>query len=86
MSRAQSLAAAADYLFEAVNGLDGAAKVLDGAGVFGAAGQAQKLHDGVAGLHTEISLAASVAHRAERPEFYDESGRWVGRTDGTEKS
>jgi hypothetical protein len=81
MSRASSLAAAADYLFTAVNGLDGAARTLDRAGVLGASDHARKLHDGVAGLHTEISRAATVAHRAERPEFYDESGRWVGRQD-----
>ena len=79
MSRAESLASATDYLSEAVRGLDGAARTLDRAGVLGAADQAQRLHDGVKSLHTEISLAASVAHRAERPEFYDESGRWVGR-------
>lgn len=86
MSRAESLATAADYLSEAVHGLDGASRVLDRAGVLGASDHARKLHDGVAGLHTEISLAATVAHRAERPEFYDESGRWVGHTDGTGKS
>jgi hypothetical protein len=79
MSRAQSLAAAADYLFEAVNGLDGAAKVLDGAGVLGASDQARGLYQSADALHTEIRLAAVVAHRAERPEFYDEKGRWVGR-------
>jgi hypothetical protein len=79
MSRAQLLAAAAEYLFAAVNGLDGAARTLDRAGVLGGSDQAQRLHDGAKSLHTEISLAASVAHRAERPEFYDESGQWVGR-------
>jgi hypothetical protein len=79
MSRAESLAVATQYLADAVNGLDGAAKVLDSAGVLGGSDQAQRLHDGAKSLHTEISLAASVAHRAERPEFYDESGRWVGR-------
>ena len=72
MSRAQSLAAAADYLFEAVNGLDGA-------GVLGASDQARGLYQSADALHTEIRLAAVVAHRAERPEFYDEKGRWVGR-------
>ncbi|WP_454860423.1 hypothetical protein [Promicromonospora soli] len=86
MSRASSLAAAADYLFEAVHGLDGAARVLDNAGVLGAADSARGLHDRAESLHTEISRAATVAHRAERPEFYDESGQRVGRTDGTEKS
>jgi hypothetical protein len=85
VSRAESLASAAGYLFDAVTGLDGAARTLDRAGVLGASDQAQRLHDGAQALHTEISHAASVAHRAERPEFYDESGRWVGRTDGTEK-
>ena len=84
MSRAESLAAAADCLFTAVNGLEGAARILDRAGVLGVSDQAQGLHDRASALHTEISLAASVAHRAERPEFYDESGQWVGRR--TEKS
>lgn len=79
MSRAESLATATQYLSDAVTGLNGAARVLDRAGVLGASDQAQRLHDGAASLHTEISLAASVAHRAERPELYDESGRWVGR-------
>ncbi|PUB23967.1 hypothetical protein C8K30_110110 [Promicromonospora sp. AC04] len=86
MSRASSLAAAADYLSEAVRGLAGAARLLDHAGVLGGADSARDLHGRAESLHTDISLAASVAHRAERPEFYDESGRWVGRTDGTEKS
>jgi hypothetical protein len=45
MSRAESLAAATDYLFQAVFALDGAARVLDGAGVLGAADQARGLHD-----------------------------------------
>jgi hypothetical protein len=79
MSRAESLANAAAYLSEAVRGLDGAARTLDRAGVLGASDQAQRLHAGATALYAEISLAASVAHRAERPEFYDESGRWVGR-------
>jgi hypothetical protein len=86
MSRASSLAAAADYLSEATRGLDGAARLLDNAGVLGAADSARDLHGRAESLHTEVSLAASVAHRAERPEFYDESGKWVGRTDGTGKS
>jgi hypothetical protein len=60
-------------------GLDGAARVLDAAGVLGASHQARRLYQGTDALHTEISLAATVAHRAERPEFYDESGKWVGR-------
>jgi hypothetical protein len=79
MSRASSLAAAADYLSEAVHGLGGAARVLDNAAVLGAADSARDLHDRAESLHTEVSLAAAVAHRAERPEFYDESGKWVGR-------
>lgn len=86
MSRAESLAVATDYLSDAVNGLDGAARTLDRAGVLGASDQAQRLHDGAKGLHTEISRAASVAHRAERPELYDSDGRWIGPADGTEKS
>lgn len=84
--RAESLASAADYLYTAVNGLDRAARTLDRVEVLGASEQARLLHDGASALHTEISLAASSAHRAERPEFYDEHGTWVGRTDGTEKS
>ena len=79
MSRAESLANAATYLSEAVTAMNGASRTLDRAGVLGAADQAQGLHDRAASLHTEISLAATNAHRAERPEFYDESGRWVGR-------
>jgi hypothetical protein len=82
MSRASSLAAAADYLSEAVQGLDGAARSLDNAGVVSAADSARALHDRAESLHTEVSLAATVAHRAERPEFYDESGKWVGRQNG----
>jgi hypothetical protein len=79
MSRAESLATATRYLSDALTGLDGAARLLDAAGVLGASDQARRLHQGTDDLHTEISLAASVAHRAERPEFYDESGKWVGR-------
>lgn len=86
MSRAELLAGATEYLSEAVTGLAGAAKALDAAGVLAAAEQARSLHQGADALHTEVRLAASVAHRAERPEFYDESGKWVGRTDRTEKS
>jgi hypothetical protein len=81
MSRAESLAAAADNLFNAVNGLESAARTLDRAGVLGAADQALALHDRTTDLHREIRSAAQTAHRAERPEFYDESGRWVGRQD-----
>lgn len=79
MSRAASLAVAADYLFQAVNALDNAAQNLDRAGAFGAADQARGLHEGAQPLQKEVRLAADTAHRAERPEFYDESGRWVGR-------
>lgn len=79
MSRAESLAAAADNLFNAVNGLESAARTLDRAGVLGAADQALALHDRATDLHREIRSAAQIAHRAERPEFYDETGRWVGR-------
>lgn len=84
MSRAESLAMAADYLFRAVNALEGAARTLDGAGVLGAADQARGLHDRTEPLQKEIRRAARTAHRAEYPEFYDESGRWVGRQDRTE--
>lgn len=76
--RAESLANAATYMSEAVTALGGAARTLDRAGVLGTAEQVQGMHDQATSLHTEISLAASTAHRAERPEFYDESGRWVG--------
>ena len=86
MSRAESLASAAAYLSEAVRGLGGAVRVLDLAGVLGAADSARGLHDRAESLHTQISLAASVAHRAERPEFYDESGTWIGRRDGKGQS
>jgi hypothetical protein len=79
MSRASALSAAADYLFQAVNALDSAAQTLDRAGALGAADQARGLHDGAQPLQREIRRAADTAHRAERPEFYDESGRWVGR-------
>jgi hypothetical protein len=79
MSRAESLAAATEYLSDAVTALDGAARTLDRAGVLAESDQARHLHHGAQDLHTEVSLAASVAHRAERPEFYDESGTWVGR-------
>ena len=84
MSRAEALSVAADYLFSAVNGLEGAARVLDGAGVLGAADQAEGLHDRTEVLHSEIRTAARVAHRAERPELYDEPRPW-DRPDGTEK-
>ncbi len=79
MSRAQALAAATDYLFQAVFALDGAARVLDGAGVLGAADQARGLHDRGVILHAEIGRATEVAHRAERPELYDADGSGVGR-------
>lgn len=71
MSRAEALAVAADYLFSAVTGLEGAARVLDAAGVLGAADQAESLHERTSDLHREIRTASRVAHRAERPELYD---------------
>jgi hypothetical protein len=86
MSRAESLASAADNLFNAVNGLESAARTLDRAGVLGASDQALALHDRTKDLHREIRSAADVAHRTERPEFYDESGRWVGRQDAKGQS
>lgn len=79
MSRASSLAVAADYLFQAVNALEGAAVTLDRAGSLGAAAQVRGLHDRAKPLQKEVRLSADDAHRVERPEFYDESGRWVGR-------
>ncbi|GAA2236532.1 hypothetical protein GCM10010413_41130 [Promicromonospora sukumoe] len=77
--RAEALGNAATYMSEAVTALNGAARTLDRAGVFGTAEQVRGMHEQAETLHTEISLAASTAHRAERPEFYDESGTWVGR-------
>ncbi|MFI8528238.1 hypothetical protein ACIGB8_27520 [Promicromonospora sukumoe] len=77
--RAESLANAATYMSEAVTALNGAARTLDRAGVLGTAEQVRGMHEQAESLHTQISLAASTAHRAERPEFYDESGRWIGR-------
>ncbi|MFI6426037.1 hypothetical protein [Promicromonospora sp. NPDC050880] len=65
-----------------MNGLESAARTLNDTGALGAADQAWGLHDRTRDLHTEISRAARVAHRAERPEFYDHTGRWVGRQDG----
>ena len=79
MSPASSLAVAADYLFQAVTGLDGAVRVLDRVDARAASGKARGLHDDVAALQKEIRHAAVTAHKAERPEVYDESGRWVGR-------
>lgn len=77
--RAESLGNAATYMSEAVTALSGAARTLYRAGALGTAEQVRGMHDTAASLHTEISLAASTAHRAERPEFYDEAGRWIGR-------
>ncbi|MGW2093262.1 hypothetical protein [Promicromonospora sukumoe] len=79
MSRAESLANAATYLSEAVTALGGAARTLARSGLPGTAEQVQGMHDRTEDLHTQVSLAASTAHRAERPEFYDEAGRWIGR-------
>ncbi|MGI5190380.1 hypothetical protein ACQEVI_19755 [Promicromonospora sp. CA-289599] len=81
MSRAAALAVAADYLFQAVNALDSAAQTLDRVGALGAADQVRGLHEGTKPLQQEIRRAANTAHRVERPEFYDESGQWVGRQD-----
>jgi hypothetical protein len=85
MARAEWLDAARQYLFEAKNGLEGAARSLSAAGFPGSADTAQDLHKGAEALHFEIRLAAAIAHRAENPEAYDESGRWVGRRGATEK-
>ena len=85
MSRASSLSVAADYLFQAVNGLDSAAQLLHRAGALGAADQARGLHAGAESLQKEVRRTADAAHRAERPEFYDESGTWVGRQGGKEQ-
>lgn len=79
--RAESLAVAADYLTDAVGGLEGAARVLDRAGVLGAADKAQALCARATDLHAEVRGAARAAHRAERPEVYDEAGRWIGNHD-----
>lgn len=85
MSRAEWLASARQYLFDAKNGLDGAGKALDAAGFAGEAETARDLHGGADALHFKVRLAAVMAHRAEHPEFYDESGKWVGRPDETDK-
>lgn len=82
MSRADDLATAADYLIQAVNALAHAARVLNTTGALGAADQVQGMHDLAKPLQEDIRRAARTAHRVERPEFYDESGRWVGRQDG----
>lgn len=79
MSRALSLSVAADYLFQAVNGLDSAAQLLHSAGALGAADQARGLHTGAETLQKEVRRTADAAHRDEHPEFYDESGKWIGR-------
>jgi hypothetical protein len=86
MARGEWLAAAQQYLFEAKNGLEGAGKALDAAEFTDAAETARDLHTGAEALHFDIRLAAVIAHRAEHPEFYDETGKWVGRQDGTETS
>jgi hypothetical protein len=82
MSRADDLATAADYLLQAVNGLARAARILDSTGALGAADQVQGMHDRAKPMQEDIRRAARVAHRVERPEFYDAHGRWVGRQDG----
>lgn len=85
MARAEWLDAARQYLFEAKNGLEGATRALGAAEFPGSAETARDLHKGAEALHFEIRLAAAIAHRAENPDAYDESGRWVGRPDGAEK-
>lgn len=82
MTRAEWLDAARQYLFDAKNGLEGATRALNRAGSTGPAATARDLHKGAEALHFEIRLAAVIAHRDEHPEFYDESGSWVGRQDG----
>jgi len=86
MTRAELLGAARQYLFEAMNGLEGAAKALDRAGFADSAKTARDLQVGAEALHVEIRLASVIAHRAENPDAYDETGRWVGRPHGTEPS
>lgn len=81
MSRAEWLGAARQYLFDAKNGLEGARRSLDEAGFPDSAETARDLHKGAEALHFEIRLASVIAHRAEHPEFYDETGSWVGRQD-----
>jgi hypothetical protein len=82
MSRASALAAAADYLSEALTSLDGATRSLRLANAPEVADRARVLHDRAEPLYAEVCRTAAAAHRAERPEFYDESGRWIGRKDG----
>lgn len=86
MTRAEWLGAAREYLFEAVNGLEGAANALDRAGLAGSAEAARDLHKGADALHVEIRLAHVIAHRAECPDAYDETGQWIGRPHGTGSS
>jgi hypothetical protein len=86
MRRAELLGAAREYLFEALNGLEGATKALDRAGLADWAETARVLHQNAEALHFEIRLASLIAHRAENPDAYDENGRWVGRPHGAEPS
>jgi len=86
MNRAELLGAAREYLFDAMNGLEGATKALDRAGFAGSAETTRDLHQGAEALHFEIRLASVIAHRAENPDAYDETGQWVGRPHGTESS
>jgi hypothetical protein len=79
MTRAESLAAAAVYLSEAAAALGGAVVTLARLDLEDAVDVVRSVQRPVEGLYTEVSLAATAAHRAERPEFYDESGKWVGR-------
>ncbi|PUB28593.1 hypothetical protein C8K30_1039 [Promicromonospora sp. AC04] len=85
MSRAEWLDSARRYLFEAKNGLEGASRALDRVEFTDAAETARDLHKGAEALHFEIRLAAVIAHRAQYPEFYDETGKWVGRQDDGEQ-
>lgn len=85
MSRAAWLASAQQYLFEAMNGLSGASRALDESQFPDSAESARDLHKGAEALHFEIGIAATLAHRAEHPEFYDDDGQWVGRQDRKEK-
>ncbi|MEV0891445.1 hypothetical protein [Promicromonospora sp. NPDC050262] len=78
MSRAESMAAAAVYLSEAVAALAGAVVTLARLDLYDAVDVVRSVQRPVEGLSQDISLAATAAHRAERPEFYDESGRFVG--------
>ncbi|MFI2361899.1 hypothetical protein [Promicromonospora sp. NPDC019610] len=78
MTRAESMAAAAVYLSEAAAALAGAVVTLVRLDLDDAVDVVRSVQRPVEALSQEISSAAWAAHRAERPEFYDESGRFVG--------